>query len=556
MRRFLSPRWLAAAAALLLLGLSLQRSKRETAARLELEQQWERTGEAARHAKAASRARRDPDPAASDVALARILFTDAYDIAALATLPRAEAAAEARRAEQRLTLAGTFAEAGLARRPSSWESAMILGAVRMVAAWRRNDDSLYAHPERWRSPLRHAATLAPGSPEPTRLLLTGYLAAWHALSAEDRGAARRLLRVAFRDPETLAEMLPAWTAVAGTRRELEEVLPAAPAPYDLLQQAAARRQDWKGFCAARERWLPLTLRALESRLGEAERRLAGGDQAGGASDLVATAVAAPPDRRTAPLFARAIEQLPAGQVSSSQGRAFQAWLAWSLALWQLDMEALPAPVVARIAGLTPELPPSRAALAALAAGDLARGEILERRDDRLWSEEWAPYATAKAEMLLARGHPEEAAATLDEVHRTFQERFSYLRARERLAAARHEPTPASLSSLMATSWGGERWLYQSNEAALELVAARPARALVVAVDVAPPEGAAVELALDGLGAGCFPVHAGAVLRLPLAPTAGPHRLVWRTLAGERTAPGRVELSSPAAPAPVVGAGGR
>lgn len=548
MRRLLSPRWAAAAAALLLLGASLQHSRRETGARAELLQQWKRTGETAGHATAADRARRDPDPRASGVALARVLFTDAYDTGAIAILPRAEAAAEARRAERRLALAGTLAETGLARRPSSWESAMILGAVRMVAAWRRNDDTLYAHPEGWREPLRHAAALSPGSPEPRRLLITGYLATWQALSAAERTTARQLLREAFQDPDTLGRLLPAWAAVAASRGELEAVLPAEPGPYDLLQQAAARRQDWAGFCAARERWLPLTLRALESRLGEAERRLAGGDQGGGAAELLAAAVSAPPDRRAAPLFTRAIEQLPAGQVGPSQAAALSAWLGWALPLWQLDMEALPGPVLSRIASLTPDLPPSRAALAALAGGDLERGEVWERRDDRLWSEEWAPYAAAKAEALLARGHPDEAAATLDEVHRAYHDRVAYLRARERLAEARHEPAPPRLQSLSATTWGGERWLYQGNEAALEMIAARPASALTVAVDTAPPEGAAVELAWDGRGAGCFPVHAGTVLRLRLGLTAGPHRLVWRLLAGGRAAPGRVELWSPESPA--------
>jgi hypothetical protein len=300
--------------------------------------------------------------------------------------------------------------------------------------------------------------------------------------------------------------------------------------------------------------MPLTLHALEARLAEAERRLAGGDQAGGAAELLATAVAAPPDRRAAPLFTRAIEQLPAGQVGPSQASALSAWLAWSLPLWQLDLESLPGPVLARLAGLSPDLPAPRAALAALAAGDLERGEVWERRDDRLWSEEWAPYAAAKAEVLLARGHPDEAAATLDEVHRAYQHRYAYLRARERLAETRHEAASLPLQSLAATAWGGEEWLYQGGEAALEMVTARPAHALAVAVDTAPAEGAAVELALDGRTAGCFPVHAGTRLRLPLRLGAGPHRLVWRMPAGGRSAPGRVELEPAGSPSPPTTAG--
>ena len=47
----------------------------------------------------------------------------------------------------------------------------------------------------------------------------------------------------------------------------------------------------------------------------------------------------------------------------------------------------------------------------------------------------------------------------------------------------------------------------------------------------------VRAGLGRAGAGCLPVRDGTVLRLPVSVTAGPHRLVWRTLAGGRTAPG-------------------
>ncbi len=540
-RRLPLARWAAAGGGLLLAAASMLHCRGERAARAEMLARWQGSGVAERHAQPASRARRDPDPGASGPALARVLVADAFDTRSLASLPPAEAAAEARRAEERLRMAAGLAREGLAARPASWSAATSLGGARLLASWRAGEAELYQQPQRWRAPLEHAAHLAPGSPEPARLLVIGYLATWQALSQDERAAGRRLVKDVFRDRETLRQLLPAWAAVVSSRDELESVLPQEPEPYDVLQQTAARQRDWAGFCAARARWQPLSIAALRAQLERAETRFELGDPHGAAADLLAVATAAPPDRRTADLFATAIEQLPPTQVSPSAAPALAGWLRWALPLWQIGEETLPAPVLLRLASLSPELPPAQAAMAALAGGDLQRAESWERRADRLWSEEWAPYAAAKTEALLARGHVDEAGLVLGEVHRTYHGRWPYLRARERLAGARSQPLEVRPESLAAGYWGAEQWLYQGSEAVLEAVAARPSPALLIRVDVAPDEGAVVELAFDGLGAGCFPVRAGQIVRLPRPVASGPHRLVWRTLAGGRTAPGAVEL---------------
>ncbi|HXT21694.1 MAG TPA: hypothetical protein VN923_13160, partial [Thermoanaerobaculia bacterium] len=138
-----------------------------------------------------------------------MLVNDSFDVRSLAALPPAEAAAEAGRSEERLRLAASISARTLRERPASWESAMTLGGARLLADWRGGDASLYERPQRWRSPLEHAQRLAPGSPEPRRLLVTGYLATWQALSAAEREAGRRLVREAFRDRDTLNRLLPA-----------------------------------------------------------------------------------------------------------------------------------------------------------------------------------------------------------------------------------------------------------------------------------------------------------------------------------------------------------
>jgi hypothetical protein len=549
-RRDAALRAAAAAGAVLLAVVTLAQRRQEAALRSALDAKWEATGAAARHPTAASRSVRDPDARAGALGLARALLAEGFHTRRIAELPPVEAAAEARRAVAALDLAATEARAALAARPASWEAALVIGGTRLLAAWRSGDDAVYRDPARWQEPLRHARALAPGAPEPGRVLATGYLSSWHALSDPQRAEARELLRAGFRDPETLAQLLPAWAAVAADEDEIAAVLPPGAQPWQLLQDAYRGQGDWARYCAARERWLPLFARELEERLARGEHRLALGDRAGGAGDLLAVAVAAPPDRRFAPLFARALGQLPAGPVPPDRAEALSRWLRWALPLWQLGKEPLPPHVFGRVASLSAALPPERAALAALAAGDLERAEVWERRSERLWSEEWAPYGTAKAAALLERGHVAEAATALEEVHRSFHGRWAYAQVRDRLAAARGDGVAGGAGGVGAagrgaTEWPPYAWAFDSGQAFLELVPAREAGGVDVAVDVAPERGAAVELAWDGLVLGCFPARQGGVLRLAVPVARAPHQLTARQVAGDHFAPGAVRLQPPA-----------
>src|ERR1051325_10736865 len=144
-------RFPAAAGALLLLVASISQCRNEKAARAGLLARWESTGAAAKFATSADRARRDPDPKESGPALARVLVNEAFDTRALAALPPREAAAEARRVEERLRLAGDISQRTLMARPASWESATMLGGARLLAAWRAGGAELYERPELWRA---------------------------------------------------------------------------------------------------------------------------------------------------------------------------------------------------------------------------------------------------------------------------------------------------------------------------------------------------------------------------------------------------------------------
>ena len=531
----------AARAATALLSISLAMAaalqwRSERALRNEVAAAWQTSGAAERMPEADARARRDPDPLATRIALARALFAESLQPPRLAGLPPSEAAAGAQRLERGLALAREHAEAALARRPASWEAALVVGGARLVSAWRGGGDEPYSRPERWRQPLRHARRLAPGAPEPGRLLATGLLSSWHALTAGERAEGRALLARELRDPATLRQLLPGWAAVAGSREELFSVLPAAAETFDLLQRVERAQRDWAGVCAARARWRRHLLAELEGRLTRAEQRLALGDRAGARLELLAILAAAPRERRFAPVAVRAIERLPAGPVTPQQGAALAAWLRWSLRLWTLGHAPLPPDATDRLAGLAPELDPAEIALAALAAGHLDRAELWERRSERLWSEEWAPYAAAKAGALLDRGLREEASAVLVEVHRTYRERWPYRRALARASGG----GGGRQADGTAGAWPAVAWRYERGDAFLEAVAAAPAPGLAVAIDGAPRAGTAIELEWDGATVGCFPAATGAVLRLPVDVAAGPHLLAVRDLA-EPIAPGGVWL---------------
>jgi hypothetical protein len=543
-RSLLAVRLSAAVLGLAIATAAIVESRAERLRRAEVVELWRGSGAALRHPGPAERARRDPDPEAAVLALARALFADASAPADLTHLPPSEAAAEAEKIERRLALSREHAQGVLARRPASWEAALVIGGSRLVTLVREGSQELYSRPLRWREPLLHAKRLAPGEAEPGRLLASGVLASWHALNDADRAAGRALLARELRDRMTLQQLLPVWAAVAASPGELASVLPATAHSYDLLQQVARAARDWEGLCAARERWRTLLDAELEGRLARAIHRLQVGDRAGARGELLAIVAAAPLERRFAPLLVRAMDRLPAGPVPPQQGAAMTAWLRWALRLREVGQEPLPAATLDRLTGLAPELREEEMALAALAAGRLDKAELWERRSDRMWSEEWAPYAAAKADALLERGRLDEAAAVLAEVHRSYQGRWAYSRAAGRLQTARRRRPEEGGAS--ASAWPAVAWTFLRGEASLEVVAERPASGIAVTVDVAPPEGSAVELTWDGAVVGCYPATTGAVLRVPLALTAAPHLLGVLDLGPERIAPGAVWLDGVAA----------
>jgi hypothetical protein len=204
--------------------------------------------------------------------------------------------------------------------------------------------------------------------------------------------------------------------------------------------------------------------------------------------------------------------------------------------------------LASLAGST--LSGGEAALAALAAGDRVRADLLERRSEELWSEPWAPFSTLKARQQAERKEIAAARATLLTVHRAFRVRLAWRALAERLAAVGVVPGPP----LARASWEASDWWFDKGASRLDLLPSRPAAALWLDFAEAARGEALLAVQWDGRALPPVAVAAGAtsvrvaIALAPLAPMpAGatgepePHVLEVRVRTGEIRPAARVRL---------------
>jgi tetratricopeptide (TPR) repeat protein len=477
------------------------------------------------------------DPEAGRVALARALLVQALE----------ERAPERRM--QRLEEAGRLAEEVLARRPVSWEAAMVTGASTYLRWSIERDPRLLQEYHAWEDPLLLARRLAPGKEEPERYLATAYLELWPALSDAKRDLTRSLLATAFRDPRTFERLIDPWLDVSGG--ELEPV-PDAPWAWEGLAQALARRGDWPGYCEAWEMRRSALEDHLRHRLVEALDMVAGDRLLAARLELFGIAADAPRDHRFAPLVDQALRAAPFGPAPGDAIDPLVEWLRWTQDVASRESLPLSPTAVARLRGAVVARGPAGsqagalAAWAAVALGDLPRAERMERAAQESWSEAWAPYRIEKARALTQRQRFDEAAETLEQVHPQWHDSPACLRARLELATAlgRSEEVArlrGALSALTATSWRATEWFWRQGAARLEPSVAAPAPGLAMGVLEAPDGGAAVEVWWDGSAVACRAVATGREIDLGLPVTPGQHLLEVRSLAGGVVRPGAVTM---------------
>src|SRR4029077_11535287 len=107
----------------------------------------------------------------------------------------------------------------LARRPASWEAALVAGAATYLDWAQARDPRLFTAYRQWEAPLGAALRLAPAKREPARFLAAAYLEIWPVLSPRKREVARGLLTEIFREPDDLARLLDPRLDTEADQRE-------------------------------------------------------------------------------------------------------------------------------------------------------------------------------------------------------------------------------------------------------------------------------------------------------------------------------------------------
>jgi hypothetical protein len=489
----------------------------------------------------------EPDPERVVLRAARAVLNAELDPARHPVLPPAEAERELAAEAARLDSADRLTGKVLAERPAAWDAAMVLGTARYLAwAW-SHDTRLFSEAPRWEQPLEAAIALAPGRPDAARLLAGAYLDLWPALSPRKRERERQLLARVFADPSSFAALIGPWLAAAPSRDEAFAVIPATPDAWAKLQQLYAQKLDWPGFCAARARWDRTLQARLAARLGEAERRHAGGDDATARDLFLEVALEARPDRRYLGYLTRVLEGCPPGSIDHRTAEGLEKHLGWSLESCLFDSCPLPPRLLRRLGGFCRDLDKPNDAMVALLTGDVPRAEVLERAFASPWGEEWVAYRLLKAKVLAGSGRKQEIEEALSGVPDSWRRgRPIYWRVRAAVAQAARDPAAAGLAARElarreATAWPASAWDFHHGVLRLELLAAAAASGLVLAVDVAPPQGAAAEVRLDAAALGTFPVRAGTPLVVPGTIAPGLHMLELESVAGGPVLPGAVRL---------------
>ena len=481
-------------------------------------------------AEVATRMRREGDPTDARLVLAARLF----DLEIASREPGSPASAE------RLLATRELAREALRAEPASWQAAMLLGATVSLERARTRDPRIYSLAKDWERPLVVAGELAPAEKQPRRLLAAAYLEVWPALTPEKRTKVEALLREAFLEPQTFERLYAPWVEIAGSLDRAAALLPDQPLTWKRLAATAFERKSWAELAALSARHRASLRQSLERDLALAAAAVERGDLADARRQYSAVLAAAPVDAEFLPFVETALERLPPGPAAESQVRAAEAWLGWALPLCLVRDCPFAAPAMGRLASLGGStLKGGEAAFAALAAQDLPRADLLERRSDEVWSEPWAPFLTYKARLQAARKEIPAARATLLTVHRAFRVRLAWRALAERLAAVGVVAGPP----LAREHWEASDWWFDQGASRLDLLPARPAAALWLELAEAARSEALLEVQWDGRALPPLAVAAGATsVRLPTtAIPAEPHLLEVRVRAGDLRPAARVRL---------------
>ncbi len=515
-------------------------------------QTWARTemvhqGLDTRHAELAGEVRRRYDPVHARLRIAQALLNDELDRRWLAGLTEEEIATELERGPARLRAASEIAREAWPARAASWQAAMILGGSTYLDRFRSNDPRFLAERDAWEKPLRAALELAPAERGPLRFLASAYIGNWASLDREERQATTELVARAFEERRTYELLVRDWLRVASSRSQALATVPARPWAWRVLEQHFTELGDWELFVEARRRWYETLAVDIVRELDEVELLLTGGEVRDARSRLLHLLERIPHSGDYAPQVERLLNLLPAGPVGAGTAATFEAWLAWAFEHCVREACPLSPESISRLARLTTDLAPESRALAALAAGDFPRAELIERRYSTHANETWAGYHLLKAELLLRLDRLADADASLAQLSSAFRTEPRYWLAERDLATAldeegRHDLADLRLGELADSRWSEAAWERTEGRYRLELLPTRAADGISIEVVGAAAGGSVVEVYLDGRLLDIRrSSRSRAIYRFdqPLSPEL--HQLSLRFHTGGSVRPGDVEL---------------
>jgi hypothetical protein len=461
------------------------------------------------------------DPLALELVAVRRLFEEAL-----------RGSGERARPIAQLELAAELAARAVARQPLQGEALAAQGATIYLLRSTLRDPRLLTEPEAWEVPLERARSLAPARADAQRFLAVAYLELWRFLPETKKRHARQLVARALEEPYYFERIVKPWLTVAGTVEDALAPMPEDPAAWEKLLYFLGQRFDWSGLARAHEAWFALLDRRAQAALGRAEVALAAGQPAAARAEIPRLLPELPVDGRFAATLGRALTLLPAGPVEGTAADELGPWLDWELERCLQGRCVLPAPALSRLGFAAAARDEASAAAAALATGDLAEAERLERRSIALEPGRWARYQLLRARALARRGDLAGARTALARV-------------------------PAEPALELATAWTEQAverrpsvrrqtaWQRLERRTSTGILLDRPAAGLAIAWGSLPADGATVELVIDGERTAVAAVEPGAGswrVRRALAP--GPHTIEVRTLSsnhGEPAVPVALEV---------------
>ncbi len=249
--------------------------------------------------------------------------------------------------------------------PSSWVSAMGLGAGRFLEGLRSKTGLQQSDKQAWLAPLLQAQAIAPRRGEVEGYFALAYLEVWGDLSPAERRAAQQTLKYALHSQSMQDAILPRWIQLQHDYEELVSVLPELIRPWKLLVQHSIQTRRWRDAQRASQSLRLVQAEDARNQIARAVAMLHGGESFKGTYQLGQALSLVEVGNEGVPLLIEVVRTLPPGPIPVSARQAFARWLDWSTRHCVLAVCPIPDDVLRRLALSGEPDSPARATAAVL-----------------------------------------------------------------------------------------------------------------------------------------------------------------------------------------------